>query len=117
MARPCTLYNITSRLVPYVEAWRWQKVLVRRAMDAQRAGRPHADSLLVVEHPPVYTLGRGSSVANMKFDPRDPGCPHTVHRVERGGEVRSHISVVLGLATRRARRKCTRRNITHISGC
>lgn len=63
---------------------------MRLAMDAQRQGLAHPDSLLVVEHPSVYTLGRGSTLDNLKFDPSGGECPHAVHRVERGGEVTWH---------------------------
>jgi len=60
-------------------------------MDAQRQGIDHPDSILVVEHPSVYTLGRGSTLENLKFDPADQnGCLHEIHRVERGGEVTWH---------------------------
>jgi lipoate-protein ligase B len=88
--RPCVVHNIPG-LTPYVSAWRWQRILAQRSMDAQKQGKhEHPDTLLVVEHPSVYTLGRGSTLSNLKFDPRDPSCPHTIHRVERGGEVTWH---------------------------
>ena len=91
--RKCLVYNVTARLVPYVEAWRWQKALTRRAMDAQRQNRSHLhpDSIIVVSHPSVFTLGRGSTLENLKFDPlSDEGRRHAIHRVERGGEVTWH---------------------------
>ena len=59
-------------------------------MDAQRAGKDHPDSVLVVEHDAVYTLGRGSTRSNLRFDPFADDCPHSIHRVERGGEVTWH---------------------------
>jgi hypothetical protein len=40
------------------------------------------------QHPPVYTLGAGSSEEHLRFDPADP--PHPLHRTERGGEVTYH---------------------------
>jgi lipoyl(octanoyl) transferase len=52
-----------------------------------------ADALLLLEHPPVYTLGRGATEANVKFDyepSRPETCKYEVHRVERGGEVTYH---------------------------
>ena len=90
--RACAVHNIEGRLVPYVTAWRWQQALMRRAIEAQKTGEAAAlgDTLLVVEHPSVYTLGRGSTVANVKFDYSSPACPHALHRVERGGEVTWH---------------------------
>ncbi|CAM9406538.1 unnamed protein product [Chrysoparadoxa australica] len=49
-----------------------------------------ADALILLEHNSVYTLGRGSTEANIKFDHTSPECPHEVVRVERGGEVTWH---------------------------
>ena len=45
-----------------------------------------AGSLLLLQHPPVYTLGAGSTEGHLKFDPESPPLP--LHRTERGGEVR-----------------------------
>ncbi len=47
-----------------------------------------AGFLLLVQHPPVYTLGSGSSLAHLGFDPASP--PHPLFRTERGGEVTFH---------------------------
>ncbi|MCW6037002.1 lipoyl(octanoyl) transferase LipB [Spirulina subsalsa FACHB-351] len=46
------------------------------------------DLLLLLEHPPVYTLGTGSDLAFVKFDPQQ--APYELHRTERGGEVTYH---------------------------
>jgi lipoyl(octanoyl) transferase len=43
------------------------------------------DTLLLVEHPPVFTLGRGAEEQNL-LSPREV----PVHRVSRGGEVTFH---------------------------
>jgi lipoyl(octanoyl) transferase len=44
--------------------------------------------LLLLEHPPVYTLGQGSRLDFLKFD---PDCaPYELYRIERGGEVTYH---------------------------
>ena len=45
-------------------------------------------SVLLLQHPPVLTLGAGSTEANLKFDPEHPPLP--LHRTERGGEVTYH---------------------------
>ncbi|NJK72196.1 MAG: lipoyl(octanoyl) transferase LipB [Synechococcaceae cyanobacterium SM2_3_60] len=47
-----------------------------------------ADGLLLLSHPPVYTLGQGASLEHLRFDPTDPA--YELHRVERGGEVTYH---------------------------
>lgn len=46
------------------------------------------DVVLLLEHPPVYTLGRGSDPQFLKFDPAT--IAHELHRIERGGEVTYH---------------------------
>ncbi len=81
-------------LVPYRDAWAWQ----RQLLEARRKQPDRPDLLLLVQHPPVYTLGRGSSLAHLRFDPDrphpDPAHPEEppieLHRVERGGEVTYH---------------------------
>lgn len=73
--------------VPYARSWEWQRALVRRRLSA--ADGPTApDALLVLQHEPVYTLGTGSSLAHLRFDPATP--PFPLHRTERGGEATYH---------------------------
>jgi lipoyl(octanoyl) transferase len=84
-SRNCQLY--TPGLVPYETAWEWQRSLVasRRQQDLEQ---DLEDVLILLEHPPVYTLGQGSSPEFLKFDPAQS--PHTLCRTERGGEVTYH---------------------------
>lgn len=82
MRRRCLLNN--QGLVPYAVAWDWQRSLL-----AQRVKDPTLDDLLLLlEHPPVYTLGQGSSLEFLKFDPTESSAQ--LYRVERGGEVTYH---------------------------
>jgi lipoyl(octanoyl) transferase len=83
VSRLCHLYQ-SDRLIPYVEAWQWQKDLVQ----ARRQDSQLPDALLLMEHPPVYTLGQGSSLEFIKFALDDPQIE--CHRIERGGEVTYH---------------------------
>ena len=46
------------------------------------------DAVLLLEHEPCYTLGRGADVAHLRFDPQDPPAP--LFRIDRGGEVTHH---------------------------
>ncbi|MBD1941168.1 lipoyl(octanoyl) transferase, partial [Coleofasciculus sp. FACHB-712] len=51
--------------MPYSAAWDWQRSLV-----SERINDPSlADALILLEHPPVYTLGQGASLEFLKFDP------------------------------------------------
>jgi lipoyl(octanoyl) transferase len=78
----CLLYN--QGLVPYLEAHRRQRSLL-----AERIHNPHLeDVLILLEHPPVYTLGGGAKEEFIKFDLATS--PYEVHKVERGGEVTYH---------------------------
>ncbi len=80
--RPCWLYQ--AGVLPYAQAWVWQQQLVRdRLADPQLP-----DVLILVQHPPVYTLGQGASLEFLKFDPALT--QQEVHRIERGGEVTYH---------------------------
>lgn len=80
--RQCLLENYG--IVPYTRAWEYQRSLV-----AQRLAEPTLeDVLLLLEHPPTYTLGTGASLDFLKFAPADS--PWEVQRVERGGEVTYH---------------------------
>jgi len=79
---PCQLFN--GGLVPYSLALQWQRSLLE-----QRRQQPELeDVLLILEHPPVYTLGQGANLDFLKFDPAAEN--YELHRVERGGEVTYH---------------------------
>lgn len=80
--RPCWLYQLG--LVDYQKAWDWQRQLV-----CDRIHNPQLpDTLLLLEHPPVYTLGQGASLDFLKFNPDQSD--YALHRIERGGEVTYH---------------------------
>jgi lipoyl(octanoyl) transferase len=80
--RPCRLYDLG--MVPYMKAWAWQKELMHR-----RIAHPNApETLILLEHPPVYTLGAGSTLAHLNFDLDTAS--FELHRTERGGEVTYH---------------------------
>ena len=71
-------------LMDYQTAWDYQRSLVT----ARMADPMLEDVLLLLEHPPVYTLGTGSTQNFLKFDPEN--APYEIHRIERGGEVTYH---------------------------
>ena len=76
-----TLEVIEAGTVPYVEGLEWQ----RRLADERISGRLDHDVLLLLEHPPVVTLGRGSHAEHVL---RPAGID--VVEVERGGDVTYH---------------------------
>jgi lipoyl(octanoyl) transferase len=67
--------------VPYAEALEWQRSLAQARID----GRLPHDQLLLLEHPPVVTLGRNSHATHLL---RSAGVD--VFEVERGGDVTFH---------------------------
>ena len=67
--------------VPYERALAWQEALVAERV----AGGP--DTLLLLEHPPVYTLGRGADAQHLRAA---AGGEVPVVRVHRGGQVTYH---------------------------
>ncbi len=80
--RECLLYN--CGIIDYQTAWAWQK-----SLQQERITDPSlSDVLILLEHSPVYTLGTGSSLEFLKFDPTQS--QYELHRVERGGEVTYH---------------------------
>jgi lipoyl(octanoyl) transferase len=78
----CSLYNQES--MSYLEALAWQRSLLRSRVDNPDL----EDVLILLEHPPVYTLGQGATLDFLKFDPEHSEVE--IHRVERGGEVTYH---------------------------
>jgi lipoate-protein ligase B len=67
-------------LIEYQDALRLQEDLVRRRCDGGGG-----DALLLLEHPPVFTLGRGGDAGHL-LNPREV----PVYRVSRGGGVTFH---------------------------
>jgi len=84
MSSVITLVNLGR--VPYADALALQHALV----DARKRGEC-ADTLLLLEHPPVFTLGRNARdehiLASREFL-NELGIE--IHRVERGGDVTYH---------------------------
>jgi lipoate-protein ligase B len=74
------LQCINLGLVEYARALTWQEELLRRR--CQGEGQ---DTLLVLEHPPVFTLGRGGDDRHL-LNPRQV----PIYRVSRGGDVTFH---------------------------
>ncbi|MGK7951156.1 MAG: lipoyl(octanoyl) transferase LipB [Xenococcaceae cyanobacterium] len=82
LTRNCILQQ--QGLVNYASAWDYQRSLV----EARVANPDLPDVLILLEHPPVYTLGTGSALKFLKFDPTNTDWQ--LYRTERGGEVTYH---------------------------
>lgn len=71
-----------------MDAWEWQKSVVNSRAQRIQEGTVEDDALVILQHPPVYTLGTRSSEKYLLFDKDDPPCD--IYRTERGGEVTYH---------------------------
>lgn len=71
-------------LVPFERAWGWQQQLQQRLL----ADPNGPEAVLLLEHEPCYTLGRGADPGFLGFDPAQPPAP--LFRIDRGGEVTHH---------------------------
>lgn len=73
-------------VVPYPDALKLQ-----RRMHAQVAAGVRGDSLIVLEHPPVYTLGRRARADDVLASERELAAMGVeTHPADRGGEVTYH---------------------------
>lgn len=72
--------------IDYRHVWAWQRELV-----AARAGGAIGDVLLLVEHPPIYTLGTRADAANILLDEAARAAAGIdLVRTDRGGDVTYH---------------------------
>ena len=73
--------------LPYSEAWDLQRAF----HEGRVRGRSETDYLLLLEHPPVFTIGRngdGSNLVAGRESATDAGAE--VHHVDRGGDITFH---------------------------
>ncbi|XP_073303750.1 uncharacterized protein [Primulina huaijiensis] len=61
-------YDLHKELVPYPEAWSWQNAVIEERKSLSVEGKDLADTLIILHHKPVYTLGAGSMEEYLNFD-------------------------------------------------
>ena len=77
---------VSLGLVPYMEAWDMQLRLHEEVAEGRKP-----DTLLLVEHPNVYTLGRRGQLSDILLDEEElERLGIEVHYTDRGGEVTYH---------------------------
>lgn len=86
--RSCELIDFHQQFIPYEVAWSLQKDIVKQKKSQIQNEGDCNDTLIVLQHPSVFTLGTASSNDNLNFDIQNP--PFHIHRTERGGEVTYH---------------------------
>jgi lipoyl(octanoyl) transferase len=84
----CECFDLHQELVPFAESWAWQKFIVTRRKELALRDADHSDTLVTLQHPPVYTLGTDSREEYLHFQVEDS--PIEIHRIDRGGEVTYH---------------------------
>ena len=88
-----TVEVIDLGLIPYKEAWDLQTAIHRRLVENKRAGypEPQVHYFLFCEHPPVYTLGKSGSEANLKIDDQQLNDYEIeFFKINRGGDITFH---------------------------
>ncbi|KAE8718160.1 putative lipoyltransferase-like protein [Hibiscus syriacus] len=86
--KACESFDLHKELIPYGKAWSWQKQIVKQKQALIQEHEDCPDSLIILQHNPVYTMGTGSSEKFLNFDMKET--PFDVYRTERGGEVTYH---------------------------
>jgi len=86
MARPGWLLDLRPGLSPYADAWELQKSLV-----AARQQERVTDGLMLLEHEPVFTIGRSGRSDHLLFSREVlTSKGFGVYEIERGGSVTFH---------------------------
>lgn len=77
---------VDAGVVDYATAWAWQRDLAQR-----RAADEVGDVMVLVQHPPTYTLGRRADRHNVLMDEAELAATGiTLFEVDRGGDVTYH---------------------------
>lgn len=72
--------------IEYGTAWSWQRELFMDRLDGDRS-----DTLMLLEHPHTYTLGRRGTVGDLVYgEARRRGLGIALHHVDRGGRATYH---------------------------
>ncbi len=69
--------------VDYHDAWDLQKRLAR-----ERAAGARSDTLVLLEHPPIYTTGKRDAISNLRLPEPMLGAP--LVQTDRGGDITFH---------------------------
>jgi len=81
--RSVSVYNFDR--LDYATAWAYQKQIVEEFV---RKGDRRGDMIMLLEHDPVFTIGRRPKFKYLNFDPASSSIK--LYKVERGGEVTYH---------------------------
>ncbi len=73
---------------PYASVLRYQENIFEHSIAEKEAGTKPAQTLIICQHHPVYTLGKSGSMDNLLVKPEDVGA--VFEQINRGGDVTFH---------------------------
>jgi lipoyl(octanoyl) transferase len=77
--------------MPYKECWEYQQSLFNELLAKQGDGSDFAGTIIFVEHPSVYTLGKSGNMSNMLIDEaRLKALGAEFYHIDRGGDITFH---------------------------
>ena len=79
---------IDLKTIEYQIAWTVQKEMFNKALEQKKNNFPIENSLILCQHPAVYTLGKSADETNVLLNPKMLGAD--VLRIERGGDITFH---------------------------
>jgi len=86
MGRKYSVENLGR--MAYQDVWSYQQKLFKQALECKKDNRLVENKLILVEHDPVFTLGKSADANNILLNEALLGAP--VFRIERGGDVTFH---------------------------
>lgn len=72
----------------YLSALSFQEELYNHKLNLRKQGKDSSNYLMLLEHSPVYTLGKSGEVSNLKVTPEDVGATYVA--TNRGGDITYH---------------------------
>lgn len=83
--------TIDWNVIDYKEAWQRQEEMFNTLLEAKLAGKEYVNSIILCEHPHVYTLGRSGKESNMLLsEERLKAIGATLFHIDRGGDITYH---------------------------
>ena len=77
--------------MPYKECWEYQQSLFNDLLAKQGDGSDKVGTIIFVEHPAVYTLGKSGKMSNMLIDEeRLKALGAEFYHIDRGGDITFH---------------------------
>ena len=77
--------------MPFAECWEYQQSLFNELLAKQGDGSDFAGTIIFVEHPAVYTLGKSGKMSNMLISEEYlKSLGAEFYHIDRGGDITFH---------------------------